>query len=105
MSRTNNLAVLKTVFINISKILALTVLILPAGASAQAGAKEAATAYTEDGYFTVKIPAGWYKADAAFGLSQEEKKVYGAEFLGPEDADGIVSKISVRYYAPGNMLH
>lgn len=61
--------------------------------------------YTEKGYFTVNIPAGWNKAEAAFGLSQEEKKVYGAEFLGPEDADGISSKISVYYYAPGNLLH
>jgi hypothetical protein len=96
---------IKSVLMNINKISALTVLLLYICASAQASAKEVATAYTENGYFTVKIPAGWNKADVGFGLSQEEKKVYGAEFLGPKDADGISSKISVRYYAPGNMLH
>ena len=31
--------------------------------------------------------------------------MFGAEFLGPTDGDGITSRISVRYYAPGNLLH
>lgn len=88
-----------------NKILIFSMLLVPCGAAAQAAAKEAPMAYTESGYFTVSIPAGWSKADAGMGLSQEEKKVYGAEFRGPEDADGIVSRITVRYYAPGNLLH
>jgi hypothetical protein len=87
------------------KILALTVLLLPAAAAAQGGAKGGPMDYTEKGYFSVAVPAGWTRADQAFGLSQEEKKVYGADFLGAKDKDGIISKISVRYYAPGNLLH
>jgi hypothetical protein len=100
-----------------NKILIFSLLLIPAGAFAQAGGtakaaapaqaetKEAAMPYTEKGYFTAKIPAGWSKIEAAFGLSQEEKKVYGAEFAGAADADGIASKITLRYYAPGNLLH
>lgn len=86
------------------KIMALAVLLLGC-AAAQGGAKEAAMEYSEKGYFTVSVPPGWSKAESGFGLSQEEKKVFGAEFQGPKDADGITATITVRYYAPGNLLH
>jgi len=88
-----------------TKTLALTVLLLPACAALQAGANDTAMLYTEKGYFTVMAPAGWTNTESTFGLSQEDKKVFGAEFLGPQDADGITARISVRYYAPGNLLH
>jgi hypothetical protein len=65
----------------------------------------AATLYTEKGYFSVNVPAGWEKVEQYFGLSQEEKKVFGADFTGAVDRDGIASRISVHYYAPGNIVH
>jgi len=60
--------------------------------------------YKEGKYFSVVFPQGWVKKEKAFGLSDEEKKVFGVEFFGPV-ADGIAVKIGVRYYAPGNLLH
>ncbi len=59
--------------------------------------------YTEKKYFSVVIPSGWARHDAALGLSAEEKKVYGAEFLGPASGE-LSSSISVHYYAPGNLV-
>jgi hypothetical protein len=60
---------------------------------------------SEGSYFKVILPSGWSKTEEGFGLSAEEKKVYGIDVLGPSSKDGIVSKISVHYYAPGNLLH
>jgi hypothetical protein len=60
---------------------------------------------SEGGYFKVILPSGWAKIEQTFGLSSEEKKVYGIDVLGPRSEDGIHSKISVHYYAPGNLLH
>ena len=87
------------------KILALAVLVAPAAALAADAGKEAGMTHTETGYFEVRFPAGWQKTEAPFGLSDAEKKVYGAEVSGERDADGLAPKISVRYYAPGNLLH
>jgi hypothetical protein len=87
------------------KILALAILLAPAAAPAAAAGKEAGMTHTETGYFEVRFPAGWRQAETALGLSDAEKKVFGAEFSGERDADGLAPKISVRYYAPGNLLH
>lgn len=60
--------------------------------------------YTYKDRFTVVFPAGWDRNPEVLGLTDEEKKVYGAEFLGP--ASGPVrTSISVLHYAPGNLLH
>ncbi|MFH1830613.1 MAG: hypothetical protein ABH871_07545 [Pseudomonadota bacterium] len=88
------------------KIIFLSVVLLFAAvASAQEAGVGPAMTYIEKGYFTVEIPAGWLKADVAFGLSQEKKKVYGANFLAASDSDGLAPRISVHYYAQGNLLH
>ncbi len=67
-----------------------------------AAAPEART-YTEAGYFTVAVPAGWVKKDEGIGLSDAEKKVYGAEFFGPA-AGKFAVRAGVQYYAPGNLV-
>lgn len=73
-------------------------------AAAPARAAEgAAQPYTEGKYFTVAVPAGWTKKDEPLGLSDAERKVFGAEFFGPQ-ADGIAALVGARYYAPGNQL-
>ena len=74
-------------------------------ASAQAGAGGAALPYTEKGYFSISVPVGWTKVEETFGLSKEEKKVFGADFTAPAGRDGIAPRISVHYYAPGNVVH
>ncbi|MBP7527873.1 MAG: hypothetical protein KA801_08105 [Syntrophorhabdaceae bacterium] len=56
-------------------------------------------------YFTCSIPADWSKYDPGFGLSQDEKKVYGLTLFGPQDESKVPPTISVHYYAPGNLLH
>ncbi|MBI4801431.1 MAG: hypothetical protein HY796_02795 [Elusimicrobia bacterium] len=56
-------------------------------------------------YFIVNLPSGWEKKDPPFGLSAKEKKVFGVEVYGPVTADEIACRISVYYYAPGNLLH
>ena len=61
--------------------------------------------YTEGTYFTVDLPPGWEKRDSPFGLSAKEKKVFGVEVFGPASSDNIFTRISVYYYAPGNLLH
>lgn len=81
------------------------VLFLTAAASAKPVEARGAAPYAEQGYFSVEIPAGWEKEEQAFGLSQEEKKVFGANFLAPGDGHGPPPRISVHYYAPGNILH
>ena len=72
--------------------------------SAPACAGEDPGLYTQDGCFTIYRPSGWTMSAAASALSDKEKKVFGAEFTGPASADGQ-AKISVMYYAPGNLLH
>ncbi len=56
-------------------------------------------------YFTCTVPAGWSEYHPTFGLSQEEKKVYGATLFGPSDGSRVSPVISIHYYAPGNLLH
>jgi hypothetical protein len=56
-------------------------------------------------YFKCNIPANWSIYDPGFGLSAEEKKVYGVTLFGPRNGSPVTPVISVHYYAPGNLLH
>jgi hypothetical protein len=56
-------------------------------------------------YFRCKIPANWSVYEPGFGLSAEEKKVYGINLFGPRDGSPVVPVISIHYFAPGNLLH
>ncbi|MDD5168594.1 MAG: hypothetical protein PHN75_07235 [Syntrophales bacterium] len=56
-------------------------------------------------YFKCRIPADWSVYDPGFGLSAEEKKVFGVTLFGPREAGPVSSVISIHYYAPGNLLH
>ncbi len=56
-------------------------------------------------HFSCVVPPGWSRSGAApFGLSNEEKKAYGITLNGPWRGE-IPVKISVFYYAPGNLLY
>lgn len=55
-------------------------------------------------YFTIAPPAGWTRTADPTALSAQERKVFGEEYAGPVSRN-VQSRISVRYYAPGNMLH
>lgn len=56
-------------------------------------------------YFKCSIPADWSVYDPVFGLSEEEKKVYGITLFGPQNGSRVSPVISIHYYAPGNLLH
>jgi hypothetical protein len=56
-------------------------------------------------HFTCSIPGAWSEYQPGFGLSQEEKKVYGVTLFGPSEGGPFPPTISVHYYAPGNLLH
>lgn len=60
---------------------------------------------SQGNYFTCSVPADWSKYDPGFGLSQDEKKVYGVTLFGPQEGGKVPPAISVHYYAPGNLLH
>ena len=92
-------------YLSMKNIAASTLVLLFICLFARAAVHDSSYTYTEDGYFTVAIPIGWNKIESSFGLSQAEKKVFGAEFWGPQDNSGITSIISIHYYAPDNLLH
>lgn len=56
-------------------------------------------------YFKCSIPADWSVDEPGFGLSEEEKKVYGVTLFGPRSRSPVSPVISIHYYAPGNLLH
>ena len=56
-------------------------------------------------YFKCTIPADWNVYAPGFGLSEEEKKVYGVTLFGPQNGSPVSPEISIHYYAPGNLLH
>jgi hypothetical protein len=58
-----------------------------------------------DDYFKCKIPADWNIYNPVFGLSQEERRVYGLTLLGPQNGGRVPPAISIHYYAPGNLTH
>lgn len=62
--------------------------------------------YEYKGIFVCDIPKQWRVNDGTmqFGLSPEEKKVYGIHMHGPSDSDTPV-RMSVHYYAEGNIIH
>lgn len=56
-------------------------------------------------FFRYQMPDGWYVVpEHPFGLSAEEKKVYAVALHGPRDGE-IPERISMAYYAPGNLLY
>ncbi len=62
--------------------------------------------YSSSGnYFKCAIPSGWSVYDPVFGLSEEEKKVYGITLFAPQNRGSLSPEISIYYYAPGNNLH
>jgi len=62
--------------------------------------------YTEpENYFKCRLPAGWTPYDRVFGLSAEEKKVFGITLLGPDQGSPVTPALTAHYYAPGNLLH
>ena len=56
-------------------------------------------------YFKCSIPNDWSVYPPGFGLSEEEKKVYGVTLIGPKSKSPISPLIAIHYYAPGNLLH
>jgi hypothetical protein len=60
---------------------------------------------SQGNYFKCSIPSGWSEYSPGFGLSAEEKKVYGITLFGPPGQGRVAPTISIRYYAPGNLLH
>lgn len=56
-------------------------------------------------YFKCSIPADWSVYEPGFGLSAEEKKVYGVTLCGPPNSGPVAPLISLHYYTPGNLLH
>ena len=56
-------------------------------------------------YFKCSIPSDWSVYEPGFGLSEEEKKVYGVTLFGPRSGSPVSPVISIHYYAPGNLLH
>jgi len=70
----------------------------------EVGNSEPFKALTVGEYFSCRIPARWWQEDYAFGLSAEEEKVFGVTLRAPESRM-VPVKISVRYYAEGNLLY
>jgi len=68
------------------------------------GDSEPFTPLTVREYFSCRIPARWWQEDNTYGLSAEEKKVFGVTLHAPESRM-VPVKISVHYYAEGNLLY
>jgi len=60
---------------------------------------------SQGNHFTCSLPRDWGEYQPGFGLSQEEKKVYGVTLFGPSNGGPAPPTISLHYYAPGNLLH
>jgi|GEM_PF-2883655 len=62
------------------------------------------TAYTQyKEYFSVSLPEGWGMTPT--GASGEAQKVYGVQSFGLRTPDGVLTRISVDYYGPGNSMY
>lgn len=60
---------------------------------------------SSENYFKCSIPSDWSVYAPGFGLSEEEKKVYGVTLFGPQNGSPVSPLISMHYYASGNLLH
>lgn len=87
--------------LRVKKIFVLSILL----SAAVSFAGQKTVQYIEENYFKIEIPSGWEKVEQIFGLSQEKKKVYGKDFVLAAESDEIQPRISVHYYAPGNIIH
>ena len=79
-----------------------TALCCAAGLTAGTGGEPVTAVHREGPYFEAVIPAGWGRETAVFGLSPEEKKVFGVRLRGPSIGEPVT--IAAHYYAPGNLL-
>ena len=94
------------------KLLLLPLLMLavatvaPANAAGDAAAAPGFQPFTLAPYFSCEIPKNWGTDDGhhGFGLSPEEKKVFGITLQAP-DMGVLPVRISVFFYAKGNLLH
>lgn len=97
-------AVVRAILSALLVFIATTVIhpVLSAALDEQPGSRE----YVSQGdHFMCTVPAGWGEYHQTFGLTQEEKRVYGATLYGPRDGSRVSPVISIHYYAPGNLLH
>jgi len=70
------------------------------------GLTEKATSgvHRERDYFEVTLPDNWTQVSHSFGLSPDEKKVYGVTLVGPHGGGGSAPRISAHYFAPDNLV-
>jgi hypothetical protein len=73
-----------------------------AGSDAQTEFKEYVST---GGYFKCVIPEGWSIYHPGFGLSDEDKKIYGLTLFGYEKGGMVRPTLSIHYYAPGNLMY
>lgn len=87
-------------------LLIIAIITFNAGASIGSDGAPRYREYVSSGnYFRCIIPEGWSVCTpSGFGLSEEEKKVYGVKLSGPYSVSPVVPEISIHYYAPGNLL-
>ncbi|MBN1141614.1 MAG: hypothetical protein JXB25_07470 [Deltaproteobacteria bacterium] len=101
MDKINFLAKLPFLVIFISAI----VTFISCAPIASENAKENREYISTGNYFKCNIPDDWnVYIPSGFGLSEEERKVYGGLFSGPYAEGQDSPEISVYYYAPGNLL-
>ena len=72
------------------------------GSTAGAEGERAPAVYRQGDYFEAVIPPAWGRERSVFGLSPEEKKVFGIRLTGPGMGEPVT--IAAHYYAPGNLL-
>ena len=78
----------------------------PRGGAELPAASPAGRPFTLAPYFACQIPADWSveSGDHGYGLSPEEKKVFGITLQAPR-AGVLPVTVSVLFYAAGNLLH
>ena len=65
---------------------------------------EGARLHKEGKYFEVAIPPGWTPEEQSFGLSPDEKKIYGVTLAGPYTESVVEARMSAHYCAPDNLM-
>ncbi|HOG07473.1 MAG: hypothetical protein M0P04_04765 [Syntrophales bacterium] len=86
-------------------IIIFTLLIFSAPVRSEAPAPSFKEYQSTGDYFSCHIPVDWNRYEPVFGLSEEEKKIYGLTLFGPTALPAAPPTFSVHYYAPGNRLH